>query len=101
MLQKKMDILNQRKIRAWRLPLYAPYKSKLNSQFADLCNASLDGMAGSITAALFIQDFIDNKDTPWVHFDTYAWSSGSNLNSQGAALQGLDIMIEYLYKYFS
>ncbi|MDB2371430.1 leucyl aminopeptidase family protein [Alphaproteobacteria bacterium] len=100
-IAKNIDILNQRKIRAWRLPLYAPYKSKLNSQFADLCNASLDGMAGSITAALFIQDFIDNKDTPWVHFDTYAWSSGSNLNSQGAALQGLDIMIEYLNKYFS
>src|SRR6056300_726610 len=100
-IAKKIDILNQKKIRAWRLPLYAPYKSKLNSQFADLCNASLDGMAGSITAALFIHDFIDNKDTPWVHFDTYAWSSGSNLNSQGAALQGLDIMIEYLNKYFS
>ena len=60
MLQK-IDTLNQKKIRAWRLPLYQPYKNKLNSQNANLCNASLDGMAGSITAALFIEDFIENK----------------------------------------
>ena len=98
---KKIDTLNQKKIRAWRLPLYHPYKNKLNSQFANLCNASLDGMAGSITAALFIEDFIENKKTPWIHFDTYAWSSGSILKTQGAALQGLDIMIEYLNKHFS
>jgi leucyl aminopeptidase len=58
-------------------------------------------MAGSITAALFIENFIENKKTPWIHFDTYAWSSGSILKTQGAALQGLDIMIEYLNKYFS
>ena len=98
---KKINLLNQKKIRAWRLPLYAPYKNKLKSHFANLCNASLDGMAGSITAALFVEDFIDNENIPWVHFDTYAWSSGSILNTQGAALQGLDIMIEYLNKYFS
>jgi len=98
---KKINLLNQKKIRAWRLPLYAPYKYKLKSHFANLCNASLDGMAGSITAALFVEDFIDNENIPWVHFDTYAWSSGSILNTQGAALQGLDIMIEYLNKYFS
>jgi len=98
---KKINLLNQKKIRAWRLPLYAPYKYKLKSHFANLCNASLDGMAGSITAALFVEDFINNENIPWVHFDTYAWSSGSILNTQGAALQGLDIMIEYLNKYFS
>ena len=51
---KKINLLNQKKIRAWRLPLYAPYKNKLKSHFANLCNASLDGMAGSITAALFV-----------------------------------------------
>jgi len=98
---KKINLLNQKKIRAWRLPLHAPYKYKLKSHFANLCNASLDGMAGSITAALFVEDFINNENIPWVHFDTYAWSSGSILNTQGAALQGLDIMIEYLNKYFS
>ena len=47
-------------------------------------------MAGSITAALFIEEFILSPKTPWVHFDTYAWSSGSMISSKGAALQGLD-----------
>ena len=83
------------------MPLYQNYKSKLGSKVADLCNASLDGMAGSITAALFIQEFLLSSKTPWVHFDTYAWSSGSILSSKGAALQGLDIMSDFLSKNFS
>ena len=98
---KKIEILNQQNIRCWRLPLYQNYKSKLGSKVADLCNASLDGMAGSITAALFIQEFLLSSKTPWVHFDTYAWSSGSILSSKGAALQGLDIMSDFLSKNFS
>jgi len=77
------------------------YKSKLQSKVADLCNASLDGMAGSITAALFIEEFILSPKTPWVHFDTYAWSSGSMISSKGAALQGLDIMSDFLNENFS
>ena len=83
------------------LPLYKNYKSKLQSKVADLCNASLDGMAGSITAALFIEEFILSNKTPWVHFDTYAWSSGSMISSKGAALQGLDIMSDFLNENFS
>jgi len=100
-IAKKIELLNQKKLRCWRLPLYKNYKSKLRSNVADLCNASLDGMAGSITAALFIEEFILSPRTPWVHFDTYAWSSGSILSSKGAALQGLDIMSDFLSKNFS
>ncbi len=98
---KKIEMLNSRKLRCWRLPLYKKYKSKLQSKVADLCNASLDGMAGSITAALFIEEFILSPKTPWVHFDTYAWSSGSMISSKGAALQGLDIMSDFLNENFS
>ena len=98
---KKIEMLNSRKLRCWRLPLYKNYKSKLQSKVADLCNASLDGMAGSITAALFIEEFILSPKTPWVHFDTYAWSSGSMISSKGAALQGLDIMSDFLNENFS
>lgn len=100
-IAKKIELLNQKKLRCWRLPLYKNYKSKLRSNVADLCNASFDGMAGSITAALFIEEFILSPRTPWVHFDTYAWSSGSILSSKGAALQGLDIMSDFLSKNFS
>ena len=100
-LAKKIDILNNKKLRCWRLPLYEDYKKKLYSDVADLCNASLDGMAGSITAALFIQEFLNTPKLPWIHFDTYAWSTGSILGTKGAALQGLDIMSEFIIKEFS
>ena len=94
---KKIDNLNKEKLRCWRLPLYSPYLSKIKSQVADLSNASLDGMAGSITAALFLQEFLKSPNIPWFHFDTFAWSQ----DSKGAALQGLDIMSDFLRKNFN
>ena len=100
-LAKSIEALNNKNLRCWRLPLYQDYKKKLKSEVADLCNASLDGMAGSITAALFIQEFLKSSNLPWIHFDTYAWSTGSILGIKGAALQGLEIMIEFIDKEFS
>ncbi len=94
---KKIENLNKEKLRCWRLPLYSPYLSKIKSQVADLSNASLDGMAGSITAALFLQEFLKSPNIPWFHFDTFAWSQ----DSKGAALQGLDIMSDFLRKNFN
>jgi leucyl aminopeptidase len=60
----------------WRLPLWEPYLDMMNSKIADINNAGAGGMAGSITAALYLQKFVD-ADTPWVHIDTYAWNNGS------------------------
>jgi leucyl aminopeptidase len=54
-------------------------------------------MAGSITAALFLQEFLKSPNIPWFHFDTFAWSQ----DSKGAALQGLDIMSDFLRKNFN
>ncbi len=60
----------------WRLPLSAKYDSLLKSQFADMKNIG-GPAAGSITAAQFLQRFIEN-DTPWAHIDIagVAWKSG-------------------------
>jgi len=50
----------------WRMPLVDSYKEEIKSKIADLKNVG--GRAGgSITAALFLQEFI--KDTPWAHID--------------------------------
>lgn len=51
----------------WQLPSHKPYKKMLaTSNVADLNNAP--GRAGgSITAGLFIGEFVE--DTPWVHLD--------------------------------
>lgn len=56
----------------WRLPLWESYGDMLKSGLADINNAGEGGMAGAITAALFLQKFVP-AETPWAHLDTYAW----------------------------
>ncbi len=57
----------------WRLPLHRPYRDQLKSQSADLLNCSSGGFGGAITAALFLQHFVDNA-ADWIHFDIMAWN---------------------------
>lgn len=58
----------------WRLPLWDGYDSLLDGKIADLCNvASGGGMAGSITAALFLRRFVADPNK-WAHFDVYCWN---------------------------
>jgi leucyl aminopeptidase len=52
--------------RLWRFPLYPEYKDALKSPIADLKNSG-GRKASSITAAVFLQQFI--KNTPWAHLD--------------------------------
>jgi leucyl aminopeptidase len=50
----------------WQLPLVADYRDDIKSPVADLKNIG-GGNAGSITAALFLQEFVD--DARWIHMD--------------------------------
>jgi leucyl aminopeptidase len=52
--------------RMWRMPLDDDYKDYLKSAFADIPNIG-GRWAGSITAAKFIEEFVEGK--PWVHLD--------------------------------
>ncbi len=56
----------------WRLPLWKPYNSLLESPIADMNNAGAGGFAGSITAALFLRRFIV-RAKHHIHFDIFAW----------------------------
>jgi leucyl aminopeptidase len=50
----------------WALPMWEEYREQIKSDVADMKNTG--GRAGgSITAALFLQEFVDNF--PWVHLD--------------------------------
>lgn len=51
----------------WPLPLAPDYKDQLKSLVADVKNIAGNSHAGSITAALFLENFVGQ--TPWVHFD--------------------------------
>jgi len=57
---------------AWRLPLWRGYESALGSSIADLNNNPSYGLAGAITAALFLNRFV-TRAKAWMHFDIPAW----------------------------
>ena len=57
----------------WRLPLWPPYNSLLDSKIADLNNVSSGSFAGSITCALFLKRFVSVAKS-WLHIDIYAWT---------------------------
>ena len=57
----------------WRLPLWPPYDSWLDSKVADINNAPSGGFAGSIICALFLGRFVEPA-TRWLHVDIYGWT---------------------------
>jgi leucyl aminopeptidase len=52
--------------KTWQMPMDEEYKELLKSNFADLHNIG-GRSGGSITAAWFSRDFVD--ETPWIHLD--------------------------------
>ncbi len=54
----------------WRMPFHEPYEAQIEPGIADLDNAPGGGMAGSITAALFLRRFAAAR---YLHFDIYGW----------------------------
>ena len=58
----------------WRMPLPAQYDKLIDSPTADMKNIGPGPAGGSITAALFLQRFIQ-EGTPWAHLDiaSTAW----------------------------
>lgn len=84
----------------WRLPLFEPYLSMLDSNIADIMNASNSSYAGAITAALFLQCFVD-KSIPWAHFDIMAWNVTNKPGKpEGGEAMGLRAVADYLLKRF-
>jgi leucyl aminopeptidase len=73
----------------WRMPLWRPYLSYLKSNLADLANGSASRMAGSITAAVFLDRFVPETQV-WAHVDVYAWNDGDRPGKPaGGEAQGL------------
>ena len=60
----------------WRMPLWRPYRKMIDSKIADLNNVSEGPHAGAITAALYLQEFVE-PGIPWAHLDVMAWNPQS------------------------
>ncbi|KAG5191723.1 leucyl aminopeptidase [Tribonema minus] len=80
-----MDASTETGDKAWRLPLPAEYVEMIKSKVADLKNIGGKG-GGSITAALFLKEFV--KDTPWAHIDMAGpvWSDKAGATGYGVRL---------------
>ena len=73
----------------WRLPFYKDYNKELSSEFTDLNNAPLSGMAGAITAALFLKKFTKSHKM-FLHFDIFGWNTKSKPGKTfGGLMQGV------------
>ncbi len=86
--------------RVWRLPLYPELKDHIKGQVADIKNVGLKGAAGTISAAEFLRQFVD--DTPWAHLDiagtAYVDGSSRLYYGHGATGVGVRLLIDFLIK---
>lgn len=79
----------------WRLPLWAPYQSQLDSKFADMNNTG-GPLGGSITAALFLRRFVSAAKAH-VHFDIFAWNNATRpARPEGGEVQAARAMYALL-----
>ena len=87
----------------WRMPLPEAYERHIDSPIADVKNTGNGRAGGSITAALFLQRFVNG--TPWAHLDIAptAWVQKSQNptipdGGVGFAVRTLDRMVADSYE---
>ena len=86
----------------WRMPLPPQYEKQIDSKIADIRNIG-GRPAGSITAALFLQRFVNN--VPWVHMDIAptAWTNEQRIptvpeGATGFGVRTLDALVAKFYE---
>lgn len=83
----------------WRLPLWDAYDGDLDSRIADLNNAPGGGMAGAVTAALFLRRFVTTRR--WAHVDLYGWTPkarpGRPVGGECQAARAIFALLEHRY----
>ena len=91
-----LDAASQTRDPLWRMPLWRPYLSMLESQIADLANAGASRHAGAITAALFLERFVPPTQA-WAHLDVYSWNESDRPgHPRGGEAQGLRAYFAFL-----
>ena len=86
--------------RVWRMPLGPEYDKQIDSQFADMKNTGTRN-GGSITAAQFLQRFVD--DTPWAHLDIAGTAMGapkSDINQSWGSGFGVRLLERLVGDYY-
>ena len=84
----------------WHLPLYKKYRKHLDSPIADMKNIGLPMQAGTIVAALFLEEFVDGR--PWAHLDIAGPAFTSNdegLITRGGTGFGVRTLVETIMNF--
>ncbi len=85
----------------WRFPLGEVYDKQINSYIADMKNVGEGREAGSITAAQFLQRFVN--DVPWAHLDIagVAWTNKDHdLCAKGATAFGVRLLNQLVTDFY-
>lgn len=80
----------------WQLPLVAEYRESLKSEVADIKNITGTRWGGSITAAMFLREFVDHGS--WAHVDlSGGWSAKErDYRTYGASGEGPRWLLDWL-----
>ena len=76
--------------KVWSLPLWKEYDDEMKSDVADIKNLSTRPMAGAITAAKFLQYFVQDHPS-WAHLDIAGVAFGETKFSKGKAATGYGV----------
>src|SRR5712671_156194 len=84
-----LDVAEVEEDPMWRMPLWRPYRKMIDSKIADLNNVSESPHAGAVTAALYLQEFVE-PGIPWAHLNVMAWNPQSRPEgAEATALRAL------------
>lgn len=81
----------------WELPLDEDYKEMNESDVADIANIPSSIFGGTLTAALFLQEFVG--DTKWAHLDIAGSAfitKPTDISGKGATGHGVRTMLNFL-----
>jgi leucyl aminopeptidase len=84
----------------WQLPLPSRYRKYIDSEVADIKNIGQGNKGGTLTAGLFLQEFVG--DRPWVHIDLAGPAFRDNEDSylpKGGTGYGVRTILELLSTY--
>jgi leucyl aminopeptidase len=82
--------------RVWQLPLWEEYREDLHSDIADIRSTGQGWGAGTITAAMFIGEFVEEQ--PWLHLDI-AMVADTGREGPYTAIGATGVMVRSLIRY--
>lgn len=83
--------------RVWQLPLWDIYQNDLKSDVADIKNFASIPVAGAITAAKFLENFVE-KHPKWAHLDIagVAFGNTSHASMKSGTGFGIRLLTDYM-----